>query len=178
MTWISMSLDKFMFGNEHWRSYRAADEIEIYCDVLEFLQGRIESLETRGKDEEVTLVNVQAVNSSYALEIAIKSLWALDHPDDTVLRTHDLLELFDGLNEQTQKALERLHWTKSTVEGWPKPFLSNRYSMEEDGRVITVYPSLTLRPLAQLLRDKTEEAREALLEPLRSTDAHEMLDLP
>ena len=27
MTWISMSLDKFMFGNEHWRSYHTADEL-------------------------------------------------------------------------------------------------------------------------------------------------------
>ena len=170
MTRISMSLDKLMFGNEHWRSYRAADEVEIYCDVLEFLQDRIESLETRGKDEEVTLVNVQAVNSSYALEIAIKSLWALDHPDDTVPRTHDLLELFDGLSEQTLNALERLHWTRSVVEEWPKPFLSNRYSMEDGSRAITVYPSLTLRPLAQLLRDKTAETREALLKPLSSTD--------
>ncbi len=176
MTWISM--DKFMFGNEHWRSYRAADGIEIYCDVLEFLQDRIESLETRGKDEEVTLVNVQAVNSSYAIEIAIKSLWALDHTDDTVPRTHDLLELFDALNEDTLKTLERLHWTRSVVERWPKPFLNNRYSMEDDGRVITVYRPLTLRPLAQLLRDKTEEAREALLKPLSSTDPHETLDLP
>ena len=58
MTWISMSLDKFMLVHEYWRSYRAADEIEVYCDVLMFLQNRIESLETRGKDEEVTLINV------------------------------------------------------------------------------------------------------------------------
>ena len=170
MTWISMSLDRFMFGNEHWRSYRAADEIEIYCDVLEFLQDKIESLETRGKDEEVRLRNVQAVNSSYAFEIAMKSLWALDNPDKEVPRIHDLLTMFDELNEDTTKELELLSWTRQVVELWPKPFLSNRYSMEDSDRVITVYPSRTLRPLAQLLRDKTEEARESLFKRLGSSD--------
>ena len=78
MTIISVSFERFAFGNEHWRSYRAMDEIEIYCDLLENLQDRIDSLETRGKDEEVTLCNVQAVISSYAFEIAMKSLWALE----------------------------------------------------------------------------------------------------
>ena len=58
-----ISLEQFMFGNRHWRSYRAVDEIEVYCDLLENLQDRIDSLETRGKDEEVTLRNVQAVIS-------------------------------------------------------------------------------------------------------------------
>ena len=160
---ISMPTEKLMFVNEHWLSYRAADEIEVYCDVFEFLERRIESLETRGKDEEITLLNVQAVTTSYALEIAIKSLWAIDHPDDCVPHIHDLLELFDGLNEDTVKALERLHWTRSVVKGYPKPFFSNRYSMEDaNGASTVVYPSLTLRPLAQLLRDKVEEARKEL----------------
>ena len=169
MTIISMSFDKFMFGNEHWRSYRAADEIEIYCDLLENLQDRIDALEIRGKDDEVTLRNVQAVISSYAFEIAMKSLWALDHSDNPVPHTHDLLTMFDELGEETTKALAVLHWTRRAVELWPKPFLSNRYSMEYDDRVITVYPSSTLRPLAQLLRDKTKETRGALLKPLSST---------
>ena len=74
-----ISVEQFMFGNRHWRSYRAVDEIEVYCDLLENLQDRIDSLETPGKDEEVTLSNVQAVISSYAFEIAMKSLWALDN---------------------------------------------------------------------------------------------------
>ena len=40
-----ISLEQFMFGNRHWRSYRAVDEIEVYCDLLENLQDRIDSLE-------------------------------------------------------------------------------------------------------------------------------------
>jgi HEPN domain-containing protein len=160
-----------MFGNEHWRSYRAADEIDVYCDLLENLQDRIYSLETRGKDEEVTLRNVQAVISSYAFEIAMKSLWALEHSDKAVPHTHDLLTMFDELGEDSVKALEILHLTRRVLEMRREPFVSSRYSMEYRDRDITVYPSRTLRPLAQLLRDKTKETRESLLKPLRSSNA-------
>ena len=170
MTIISVSFERFAFGNEHWRAYRAMDEIEIYCDLLENLQDRIDSLETRGKDEEVTLCNVQAVISSYAFEIAMKSLWALDNPSETVPPTHDLPTIFDGLEEETVKALKRLHLTREELEFRPKPFLSNRYSMECSDRSISVFPSRTLRPLVQLLKDKLEESRESLLKPLRSSD--------
>ena len=65
-------IGRVLFGNEHWRSYRAIDEVEVYCELLEDLQGKIDSLEIRGKDEEVTLINIQAVLSSYAFEIALK----------------------------------------------------------------------------------------------------------
>ena len=102
MSTISMPIERFLFGNEHWRSYRAINEIEIYCDILENLQNRIDSLETRYKDEEVTLTNVQAVISSYAFEIAMKSLWALDNPADPVPHTHCLPTIFDGLKEETR----------------------------------------------------------------------------
>lgn len=158
-----------MFANEHWRSTRAADEIEIYCDLLDDLQTRIDALPVRGKDEEVTLRNVQAVNSSYALEVAIKSLWALDHPDKEVPRKHDLLARFDELDAETITALESLRWTREAIQLCPEPFVSNRYSMESSERVITVYPSKYLRPLGQLIRDKMEETREYLLKPLRTS---------
>ena len=72
------SYRKVPVGNENWRSYRAIDEIEIYCDLLENLQNRKDTLRTRSKDEDATLTNAQAGISSYALEIAMKSLWALD----------------------------------------------------------------------------------------------------
>ena len=77
----AIPIERFMFGNEHWRSNRAIDEIEVYCDLLDILQERIEALQTRGKDEEVTLTNVKSVISSYAFEIGVKSLWALDNPE-------------------------------------------------------------------------------------------------
>ena len=108
MTIISVSFERFAFGNEHWRAYRAMDEIEIYCDLLENLQDRIDSLETRGKDEEVTLCNVQAVISSYAFEIAMKSLWALDNPSETVPPTHDLPTILDGLGSVHTNSAEML----------------------------------------------------------------------
>ena len=166
MTTISISIERFMFGNEHWRSYRAIAEIEVYCDLLEALQSRIDSLETRGKDEEVTLANVQAVISSYAFEVAMKSLWALDNSAEQVPHKHDLTVIFDGLEEETVKSLKRLHLTREVLEDGPEPFVSNRYSMECRNRNIRVFPSLTLRPVVQLLRDKLQESREALYNSL------------
>ena len=165
MSFISIPIDRLLFGNEYWRSYRAIDEVEVYCNVLENLQDEVDSLETRGKDEEVTLINVQAVISSYAFEVAIKSLWALDNSSALVPHKHDLLLFFDGLKEETVKSLEQLHLTRKILEYCPKPFFSNRYSMENSNRVITVYPTRLLRPLVQLLKDKLEESKQAILKP-------------
>ena len=80
----SISFDRLLFGNEYWSSGDAIDEIEIYCELLDHLQDKIDALEIPGKGEEVTLINVQAVLSGYAIEIAMKSLWALDHPDGSI----------------------------------------------------------------------------------------------
>ena len=165
MSSISMPFERLLFGNEHWRSYRAINEIEIYCDLLDNLQNRIDSLETRGGEEEVTLINVQAVNSSYAFEIAMKSLWALDNPTKCVPHEHDLVMRFDGLREETVRSLKRLRLTREVLVSCPKPFYSNRYSMEQRNRDITVYPPELLRALVQLLREKLEGSREALLKP-------------
>ena len=155
----AIPIDRILFGNEHWRSNRAIDEIEVYCDLLDVLQERIEALHTRGKDEEVTLTNVKSMISSYAFEIGLKSLWALDHPTCRVRTTHDLLELYDGLNEETVDSLNRFHMPREAFVKWPKPFTSNRYSMENADRDITVYQTAFLRSLAQLLRGKLKETK-------------------
>ena len=132
---------------------------------LRIYKGRIDSLETRGKDEEVTLTNVQAVISSYAIEIAIKSLWALDNSGDTVPHTQCLLTIFDGLNEKTVTSPKRLQLTRQVLDTLPTPFSSNRYSMENGSRDITVYEIGFLRSLTQLLKDKLRNTRERLLKP-------------
>ena len=165
MWFIEIPLERLLFGNEHWHSSNAIDEIEIYCGLLDNLQDRVDSLETRGKGEEATLHHVQAVVSSYAFEIAMKSLWALDNSDKPVPRDHNLLISFDGLGEDTGESLKQLRLTRELVEKYPKPFYSNRYSMEDGSRYFTTYPTRLLRPLLQLLRDKLEESREALLKP-------------
>ncbi len=43
---------------------------------------------------------------SLAMELALKAWWTHEVKDRAVLRTHDLLKLFDGLPEQTRKRLE------------------------------------------------------------------------
>ena len=167
MTNGSIPLERLLLGNEYWYSYDAVDEIEIYCELLDHLQDKIDALETRGKDEEVTLSNVQAVISSYAIEIAMKSLWALDHPDTSVPHTHNLVKIFDGLKEETVKSLEGLQLARQVLQDMPTPFTSNRYSMEGNGRRISIYQTPFLREFAQLLKDKVEENREALLKSPR-----------
>lgn len=157
--------ERFFFGNDHWRSYRAINEIEIYCDLLEHLQDKIESLETRGKDEEVTLTNVKAVISSYAIEIALKSFWALDNPAESVPHTHCLDKIWKGLRGETVKSLEQLELTSELLAKMPAPFVSNRYSMECSDRDITVYRAPFLRDLIPLLRDKLDNTRKELFKP-------------
>ncbi len=165
MSVVSIPIERLVFGNEHWRSNRAIDEIEVYCDLLDCLQKRIDALTTRGKGEEVTLANVEAVISSYAMEIGIKSLWALDNPMNKVPTTHNLIILFNRLSEGTVDSLNRFHLTKKVLEDWPQPFLSNRYSMESGSRDIAVYMARFLRSLVQLLKDKLEETRRMVLRP-------------
>ena len=158
MTKTTMSRERIFFGYASWRSSDAVGEIEIYCELLDHLQDKIDALETRGKDEEVALLNVQSVISSYAIEIAMKSLWALDHPDEAVPHTHNLVKIFDDLKEETVKSLEGLHLTRKVLQDMPTPFTSNRYSMEHGSRDILVYQAPFLRDVAQLLRDKLRES--------------------
>ena len=171
MTHSSIPIQRIIFGNENWRSTRAIDEIEIYCDLLELLQTRIDSLGTRGESEEVTLVNVQAVISGYAIEIALKSLWALDNSPDTVPHKHNLLVIFDGLTEETKDSLRQLLLSRDELQKWPTPFTTNRYSMECGTREVTVYDAQFLRSLIQLLKDRLEEVRETLMRPPQAPTA-------
>ena len=126
-------------------------------------------METRGRDEEVALLNVQAVINSYAIEIALKSFWALDHPGEPVRRTHNFLKIFDGLKDETKKSLGGLQLTRQELENTPELFISNRYSMERDRRVVILYRPLLLRKLAQILRDTLEDMDEEIRKALLTT---------
>ena len=165
----SFSLEQFMHGHDYWRSHRAISEIEIYCVLLESVQDRIDSLETHGEYQEAALRNVQAVLSSYALEVAMKSFWALDHPTERVPHTHKLPRIFggykskkeeyDGLKEETKKSLAQYDLVSELFDRFPEPFYTNRYSMEGSGREIVRYPVDFLRSLNVALKEKLEESR-------------------
>jgi len=164
----SFSLEHFLHGHDYWRSYRAISEIEIYCVLLEKLQDRIDSLVTRGREEETALRNVQAVMSSYALEVALKSFWALDHPTEEVPHTHKLSRIFggykgkkeeyDGLKEETKTSLAQYNLVGELFDRFPDPFYTNRYSMEGNGRKFVTYPVDFLRSLNVALKEKLEES--------------------
>ena len=164
MSTKEFSFERLMFGNSHWSSPAAIDEIEILCDLVDGLQCRIDSLETRGKDEEISLLRVQSLNSSYAFEIAMKSLWAIDNPEDEPkTHGHNLLDLFEGLKQETKDSLKQLKIRRSVLQKWPEPFASNRYSMERGDKEFTCYRPGFLRAVMDLLRDKLEESRRTLM---------------
>lgn len=156
-------LERLLLRNEHWRSYYAINEMEIYGELLEYLQEKIDALETSQKEEKTALIYVQAVISSYAFEIAMKSLWALDFSDECVPRTYDLVAILDALKDETKRSLEGFHLTRQVLERMLTPFTSNRYSMEGVKERVIVYEAPGLRDLAQLLTEEIEENRKALL---------------
>jgi len=46
---------------------------------------------------------------TFAMELALKAWWAKENKDSDIPKTHDLLKLFDGLNEDTRTRLESAH---------------------------------------------------------------------
>ena len=165
MSTNEFSFERLLFGNEHWSTPGAIDEIQIYCDLLDQLQLRVDALETRGKSDEATLLNVQGVISNYAFELAMKSLWALDNSDQEVPKNHNLLKIFDELSEEAVKSLERFGLTREVLEYSPEPFKTNRYPMERRNNNIEVPRVTFLRSVTILLGDKLDESRETLLKP-------------
>ncbi len=172
----SKFISKRSFSKEDpWHPHHAINEIEVYSDLLDHLQDRIDCLKPRDGNERVALINVQAVLSSYAFEIAMKSLWALDHLYESVPHEHSVVKIFNGLKDETKKSLEEFQLTRQVLEGTPKPFVTNRYSMEHeicstiqdgyymerDRRSVTLYSQLLLRKLAQILRDKVKDIEGA-----------------
>ena len=165
MSGISIPIERLLFGNEHWRPHRAIREMEIYCDLLDGLQERVHSLKTPGKAEEAALSNVDSVISSYAFEIGMKSLWALDNTPRCVPHTHDLLSLFDELKAETKESLRQLELTRNELVNYSTPFFSNRYSMEKGNRDFTAYQPQFLRSLSKLVQERLEETKKTLASP-------------
>ena len=158
MTWIPFSKERFLFGNVDWRSHRAIREINVYCDLIEMVQGRIDSLESRGREEEIAFRNVQAVLSSYVLEVTMKSFWALDNPAECVPHTHHLPHIYEGFKEETKRTLAQYQLVKELFDRFPEPFFTNRYSMEGSTRDVVSYPVEFLRSLNLALKQKLEES--------------------
>ena len=165
MSDISIPISRLVFGNEHWRSHRAIDEMEVYCELVGELYEKANSLETRGKDKEMALVNAAAVISSYAFEIGMKSLWALDNSSKPVPHKHNLLFFFNGLKAETKESLKQLGLTRDEIKKSPEPFLRNRYSMEEGSRTVFVSQPQFLRSLSKLLQKKLEKELKEMRRP-------------
>ena len=106
-----------LIGHDYWRSHRAIDEIEVYCDLLDILEHRRADQDKQGRKERATLLNVEAVIGSYALEIGMKSLWALDNPKGIVKELrHNIEKVHDGLKPGTVR-LSEAPWTDKRGAG-------------------------------------------------------------
>lgn len=161
MSIVTIPIKRLLFGHDYWRSHKAINEMEVYCDLLDIVDQRVSGLENPSTDEGVTLINVKAVLCSYPLEIGMKSLWALDNPDGVVKDLkHDILKLYGGLKSDTVESLKQIGLTKDALEEFPKPFESNRYSMEKGSRDIVVYETSFLRDLARLVSAKLEDSKK------------------
>ena len=170
---ISIPIERLLFGHENWSVFCAEGEIAVYCDLIDDLQSKLYLLQD-GNREEAAMVSVQAVISSYALEIGLKSLWALDNAPKSAVRTRDkvphihcLLTIFDGLSEETTEKLEQIGLTRPALEEFPKPFFSNRYSMEHRSNRLVSYDGGFLRKLGQLLEETLDLRRKELMSPAR-----------
>ena len=103
MSVISIPIEKFLSKKEHWWSYHTIDETGDYCDFLDRIQDRINSLQVPDK-EEATLVKVLAIICPNAFVNAMNSIWALDTPPKTGPHNQDLLARFNELREETKES--------------------------------------------------------------------------
>lgn len=96
----------------------------------------------------------------------MKSLWALDNPKGIVKKLgHNIEKVYDELKPDTVDSLRLLGLTREVLAKAPKPFESNRYSMECRNKKIAVFDAGFLRQLAQMLKDRLDQTRKELISP-------------
>ena len=151
--------------NGNWSTTNAMEQIEAFCEVLESLEI---SDKSSSKDDRYARLNVRAVNSSYAFEIAMKSFWALDNPRDKVIHTHKLPEILRGLKKDTLESLEQIGVTpKSIFMGLREPFVFNRYLMEGPGiKPGATYTSQFLRDVKRVLKETLTKRVDEVMDGL------------
>ena len=154
-------MTRILFGHDYWRSERAANEIDEYVKLLGKLDDEMDNIvSTSGRNvlsrqqEAIPKMTAYAVISGYALEVGIKSLWALEHPSEKVRRTHKLLGFYDQLTPSTKKTLRDMRLTRGELENCPNPFEANRYSMENGTKELMLHDPSFLKSLSLLIRSK------------------------
>lgn len=112
-----------------WNVFVAINEVQAFSDLIDEWgeeTGRREGCKQRRSG----LISTQAIMSSYAFEIAIKTLVWIDNPHEGVEATHDLLKLYRELKEDTKARLEKIGVTYQSLSKDHSPFVKNRYPME------------------------------------------------
>lgn len=79
---------------------------------------------------------------AFAMELALKAWWAKENKDSDIPKMHDLLKLFDGLNEDTRTRLESAHpEIPHPYRGFPpiRPGLRSMLDSNRDAFVVWRY---------------------------------------
>lgn len=139
--------------NPHWNVHRS----------LELLQGLesagfllLQELDThlaqrdfgKGKHPEMLGTATAAILlTSYGVEIAIKTLLAQTNPNESPPRGHDLLALFDALDQETKVRADRMLRTVPAIgqSGWVGG-LNTRESLKSGSSNFTDWRYLSERP--------------------------------
>ena len=112
-----------------WNVFIAIDEIESFADLIDEWEKETNGMEGC-KQRRSGLISTQAIMSSYAFEVAIKTLVWMDNPYKGVAAIHDLPELYKELKEDTKAGLEQIGITYQELKRNPMPVVSSRYLME------------------------------------------------
>ena len=112
-----------------WNVFIAIDEIESFADLINEWEKEISEID-RCNQKRFGLIDTQEIISSYAFEVAIKTLVWMDNPYKGFAPIHNLPELYKELKEDTKAGLEQIGITHQELKKNPMPVTSSRYSME------------------------------------------------
>ncbi len=127
--------------NTNWDPYGVIEDAKAWQRVVEELRGQgSQSVESdpllfQGK------FLAEPILLSLALEIALKA-WQRRERQDAPDRSHDLLQLFEGLEEATQKRLQAKMppmvdpWTRETLRAGLRELLSSHQNAHTDWRYL------------------------------------------
>ena len=112
-----------------WCSLQAISELQGYCDLVSEWEKEIESTEVC-KDRKCALIDTTAIMSSYALEIAIKSLFPMDKFTCGSRVYTNLLKLYDNKDMKKIQDFKQAGITRQFLENNRAPFIEKLGSMD------------------------------------------------
>ena len=140
-----------------WNVSLAIAELEGYAILIAEWR-KEESSPNTSDNKKRALFKTRALISGYAVEVAFKTLFVLDNPGEGFEATHNLLDLHDGLGEETKESLDKADVRREHIEVYPQPFLDNRYFMEgKEGRPILIHQPRELTSIIHIIKERCKQ---------------------